>query len=73
MRTFHTPLSVIESLSQSQGDSPAIRHVNSKSINNEYETISYAKHWQNISIAAQNWIAELSQVGIAKGAVVGLW
>ncbi|CAF3456324.1 unnamed protein product [Fusarium graminearum] len=73
MRTFHTPLSVIESLSKSQGDSPAIRHVNSESVNNEFETVSYAKHWQNINIAAQKWIAELSQVGIAKGAVVGLW
>ncbi|CEI62071.1 hypothetical protein FVEN_g3104 [Fusarium venenatum] len=73
MRTFYTPVSIIESLSQSQGDSPAIRHVNSESINNEFETISYATHWQNINIAAKNWVAELSQAGITRGAVVGLW
>ncbi|EKJ67667.1 hypothetical protein FPSE_12184 [Fusarium pseudograminearum CS3096] len=70
--TRPTHWAVIESLSQSRGDSPAIRHVNSESINNEFETISYAKHWQNINIAAKNWVTELSQVGIAKGAVVGL-
>ncbi|KAL3601743.1 hypothetical protein FPOAC2_06017 [Fusarium poae] len=73
MRTFCTPLSVIESLSLSQGHSPAIRRVNSESLDNEFEAISYATHWQNINTAAKNWIAELSQLGIKRGAVVGLW
>ncbi|RGP73703.1 4-hydroxybenzoate-- benzoate-- ligase [Fusarium sporotrichioides] len=73
MRSFYTPLSVIESLSQSQGDSPAIRHAKSESTNDEFETISYATHWQNINIGAKKWITELSKAGITKGAVVGLW
>ena len=69
MRTFHTPLSVIQSLAQSRGDSPAVRYADESG----YKTISYAEHWQNINDAAKNWTAELAQAGIAKGSVVGLW
>ncbi|RGP73120.1 4-hydroxybenzoate benzoate ligase [Fusarium longipes] len=73
MPTFHTPVSIIESLSQSHGNHPAIRRANSELKDDEFETISYAAHWQNINICAKKWSAELSQAGISKGAVVGLW
>ncbi|RFN54376.1 4-hydroxybenzoate-- benzoate-- ligase [Fusarium flagelliforme] len=69
MRTFHTPLSVIQSLAQSRGDSPAVRYADQSG----YQTISYTEYWQNINDAAKNWTAELSRADIAKGSVVGLW
>jgi acyl-CoA synthetase (AMP-forming)/AMP-acid ligase II len=69
MRTFHTPLSVIQSLAESRGDSPAVRYADESG----YKTISYTEYWQNINDAAKNWTAELSRADIAKGSVVGLW
>ena len=69
MRTFHTPLSIIQSLAKSRGDSPAVRYADESG----YKTISYAEHCQNVNDAAKHWTAELFKTGIAKGSVVGLW
>ncbi|KAM0192276.1 hypothetical protein ACHAPI_008451 [Fusarium lateritium] len=73
MRSFHTPLTVIENLAQKRGDLPAVRYADVDSVNDGYKTISYAEYWNDIENAAKIWLSTLSKAGIAKRSVVGLW
>ncbi|KAG5661859.1 hypothetical protein KAF25_004098 [Fusarium avenaceum] len=73
MRSFHTPLTVIENLSRNRGDLPAVRYADAGLVNNGYKTISYAEYWNDIENAANLWLSILSKAGVAKGSVVGLW
>ncbi|RKK12300.1 hypothetical protein BFJ66_g12925 [Fusarium oxysporum f. sp. cepae] len=72
MRTFHTPLTIIETLAKSRGDSAAVRYLLPES-STEYKTITYAEYCDDVENAAKIWLSVLSQAGIAKGAVVGIW
>jgi hypothetical protein len=72
MRTFHTPLTIIETLSKSRGDSAAVRYLLPESPT-EYKTITYAEYCNDVGNAAKTWLSALSQAGIARGAVVGIW
>ncbi|KAH7240027.1 uncharacterized protein BKA55DRAFT_576909 [Fusarium redolens] len=72
MRTFHTPLTIIETLSKSRGDSAAVRYLLPES-STEYKTITYAEYCNDVGNAAKTWLSALSQAGIARGAVVGIW
>lgn len=73
MRSFHTPLTVIENLSRNRGDLPAVRYADPGLINNGYKTISYAEYWNDIENTAEIWLSILSKAGVTKGSVVGLW
>lgn len=73
MRSFHTPLTVIENLSRNRGDLPAVRYADPGLLNNGYKTISYVDYWSDINNAAKIWLSILSKAGVAKGSVVGLW
>ncbi|KAF5989013.1 hypothetical protein FBULB1_1168 [Fusarium bulbicola] len=72
MRTFHTPLTIIETLAKSRGDAAAVRYLLPESPT-DYITITYAEYCNDVEDAAKRWLYVLSQAGIAKGAVVGIW
>ncbi|KAG5807892.1 hypothetical protein H9Q74_006853 [Fusarium xylarioides] len=72
MRTFHTPLTIIETLAKYRGDAAAVRYLLPDS-STEYKTITYAEYCNDVENAAKTWLSVLSQAGIAKGAVVGIW
>lgn len=72
MRTFHTPLTLIETLAKTHGDAAAVRYLLPDS-STEYKTITYAEYRHDVENAARIWLSVLSQAGIAKGAVVGIW
>ncbi|KAF4337748.1 4-hydroxybenzoate benzoate ligase [Fusarium beomiforme] len=72
MRTFHTPLTIIETLSKARGDSAAVKYLLPES-STDYKTITYAEFWNDIDNVAKIWASALSSAGIAKGAVVGIW
>ncbi|KAF5565365.1 4-hydroxybenzoate benzoate ligase [Fusarium napiforme] len=72
MRTFHTPLTIIETLAKSRGDTAAVRYLLPGS-STEYKTITYAEYFNDVENAAKCWLSVLSQAGIAKGAVIGIW
>ncbi|KAF4943399.1 hypothetical protein FGADI_13442 [Fusarium gaditjirri] len=72
MRTFHTPLTIIETLAKSRGDAAAVRYLLPES-STGYKTITYAEYCNDVTNAAKIWLSVLSQAGIAKGAVVGIW
>ncbi|KAF5569975.1 4-hydroxybenzoate benzoate ligase [Fusarium pseudoanthophilum] len=72
MRTFHSPLTIIETLAKSRGDAAAVRYLLPGS-STEYKTITYAEYCNDVEDAAKAWLSVLSQAGIAKGAVIGIW
>ncbi|KAF4502022.1 4-hydroxybenzoate-- benzoate-- ligase [Fusarium agapanthi] len=72
MRAFHTPLTIIETLAKSHGDAAAVRCLLPESLT-EYKTITYAGYCNDVDNAAKAWLFGLSQAGITKGAVVGIW
>ncbi|KAF5966489.1 4-hydroxybenzoate benzoate ligase [Fusarium coicis] len=72
MRTFHTPLTIINTLAKSRGDAAAVRYLLPDS-STEYKTITYAEYSNDIEIAAKTWLSVFSQAGVVKGAVVGIW
>ncbi|KAF4435948.1 hypothetical protein F53441_13376 [Fusarium austroafricanum] len=72
MRTYYTFFTIIEAIAKSWGEAPAIRFLESDSTST-YKTISYAEYWNDIENAAKSWVSVLSEAGIAKGAVVGVW
>jgi hypothetical protein len=73
MRSFHTPLTDIENLSRNRADLAAVRYADPGLLNDGYKTISYADYWNDIENAAKTWLSILSNAGVAKGSVVGLW
>lgn len=72
MRTFHTPLTIIETLAKTHGDAAAVRYLLPDS-STEYKTITYAEYRNDVENVAKAWMSVLTQAGIAKGAVVGIW